>query len=140
MARPFGTKNIETPEKLWDLFCAYEKQTKETPIKVQDYVGKDGDMVYRDKEVPLTIEGFECYCFDEGIISDLSRYFSNDGESYNDYRTICSHIKKKVRADQIKGGMAGIYNHSITQRLNNLVERQANEITATIKKMPWMDE
>jgi hypothetical protein len=123
MARPKGTKNIETPEKLWEIFLAYKNYVKENPIKVQDYVGKDGDAVYRDKERPLTIEGFECYCFENEIIGDLSHYFANTGSRYSDYVTICSRIKKVVRNDQIEGGMVGIYNPSITQRLNNLIEK-----------------
>jgi hypothetical protein len=123
MARPKGTKNIETPEKLWEIFLAYKNYVKENPIKVQDYVGKDGDAVYRDKERPLTIEGFECYCFENGIIGDLSHYFANTDNRYSNYLTICSRIKKMVRKDQIEGGMVGIYNPSITQRLNNLIEK-----------------
>jgi hypothetical protein len=85
MARPKGTKNIETPEKLWEIFLAYKNYVKENPIKVQDYVGKDGDAVYREKERPLTIEGFECYCFENGIIGDLSHYFANTGNRYLNY-------------------------------------------------------
>jgi hypothetical protein len=123
MARPKGTKNIETPEKLWEIFLAYKKYTKDNPIKVQDYVGKDGNDVLREKERPLTIEGFECYCFENAIIGDLSHYFANTDNRYSDYVTICLRIKKMVRKDQIEGGMAGIYNPSITQRLNNLIEK-----------------
>ena len=123
MARPKGTKNIETPEKLWEIFLAYKKYTKDNPIKVQDYVGKDGNDVLREKERLLTIEGFECYCFENAIIGDLSHYFANTDNRYSDYVTICLRIKKMVRKDQIEGGMAGIYNPSITQRLNNLIEK-----------------
>jgi hypothetical protein len=121
-------KYIETPEKLLEYFEEYKKETKNNPIQVQDYVGKDAEMVYRTKERPLTIDGFEVWLFKKGIISDLSNYFANSDNRYSDYSTICSHIKKEVRRDQIEGGMAGIYNPSITQRLNNLVERQENTI------------
>jgi hypothetical protein len=121
-------KYIETPEKLLEYFEEYKKETKNNPIQVQDYVGKDAEMVYRTKERPLTIDGFEVWLFKKGIISDLSQYFANTEQRYTDYQTICSHIKKEVRSDQIEGGMAGIYNPSITQRLNNLVERQENTI------------
>jgi len=31
MARPSGTKNIETPEKMWDYFLAYKKNVKDNP-------------------------------------------------------------------------------------------------------------
>lgn len=121
-------KYIETPEKMWEYFESYKLWVKENPILVQDYVGKDAEMVYRTKERPLTIDGFENYLEDKKIISDLGKYFSNDGGNYNDYRTICSRIKRNVRQDQIEGGMAGIYNPSITQRLNNLTEKTENTI------------
>jgi hypothetical protein len=124
-------KYIETPEKLLEYFEEYKKETKSNPIQVQDYVGKDADMVYRTKERPLTIDGFEVWLFKKGIISDLSNYFANSDNRYSDYSTICSHIKKEVRSDQIEGGMAGIYNPSITQRLNNLVEKVQNDVTVT---------
>lgn len=116
-------KAIETPERLWELFKAYEIKTKSNPIKVHDYVGKDALEVEREKERPLTIDGFEDYLFEEGIINDLGDYFSNKDGRYSDYATICRAIRRRCRKDQIEGGMAGIYNPSITQRLNNLVEK-----------------
>jgi hypothetical protein len=116
-------KYIETPEKMWGLFEQYKAYTKSRPILVQDFVGKDGDEVNRKKERPLTIDGFECWCYDNGIIGDLSHYFANTEQRYNEYLTICSRIRKAVRTDQIEGGMSGIYNPSITQRLNGLTDK-----------------
>ena len=127
MARPKGTKYIETPEKMWDLFAAYVEWAKNTPFKQKDWVGKDGDQVFREKERPLTMEGFERYVFGIGLNGDLSHYFGNLDNRYADYVSICSRIRKEIRGDQIEGGMAGIYNPSITQRLNNLVERTDNK-------------
>jgi hypothetical protein len=37
--------------------------------------------------------------------------------------TICHACKEEIRQDQIEGGMASVFNASITQRLNNLTER-----------------
>ena len=123
-------KYIETPEKMWEYFLAYKEATKNNPILVKDWVGKDADEVNREKERPLTIEGFECWCYDNEIINDLSNYFANSNNKYSDYSTICSRIRKAVRNDQIEGGMAGIYNPSITQRLNGLVDKkEVNDIT-----------
>ena len=116
-------KYIETPEKMWELFEQYKAYTKSRPILVQDFVGKDGDEVNRKKERPLTIDGFECWCYDNDIINDLSQYFANTEQRYNEYQTICSRIRKAVRTDQIEGGMSGIYNPSITQRLNGLTDK-----------------
>lgn len=123
MARPHGTKYIETPEKLWDLFILYKEGVKSKPILVHDFVGKDGYSVHREKERPLTMEGFENYLFREDVISDVSDYFENKDNRYSDYIHICRAIKKTIRQDQIEGGMAGIYNPSITQRLNGLTEK-----------------
>lgn len=116
-------KYIETPEKMWELFEQYKQYTKSRPILVQDFVGKDGDEVNRKKERPLTIDGFECWCYDNDIISHLSDYFANSDNKYAEYSTICSRIRKAVRTDQIEGGMSGIYNPSITQRLNGLTDK-----------------
>lgn len=116
-------KYIESPEKMWEYFQRYKKEVKQDVILVHDFVGKDAEEVYRRKERPLTLEGFENWCADNEIIEDLGHYFANTDNRYDDYRTICSRIKKVIRQDQIEGGMAGIYNPSITQRLNNLVER-----------------
>jgi hypothetical protein len=116
-------KYIETPDKLWEYFLSYKTEVKSKPFLIKDWVGKDAVDVYREKEKPLTIEGFECWLYDQNIISDLSQYFANTEQRYTDYQTICSRVKKAVRQDQIEGGMAGVYNPSITQRLNNLVEK-----------------
>jgi len=121
-------KYIESPEKLWEYFTEYKKHTKKTPIIIKDWVGKDAFTVNREKEKPLTIEGFENYLEDKEIISNLSNYFANSDNKYSDYSTICSRIKRNVKQDQIEGGMAGIYNPSITQRLNSLVEKSENTI------------
>lgn len=125
MGRP---NKIESPEHLWSLFQEYKKETKRNPILVQDYVGKDAQMVYKEKERPLTMEGFECYVWDKGVINGLDQYFANSNGRYKRFLAICSRIKKDIRQDQIAGGMAGIYNPSITQRLNNLVEKTQQTI------------
>jgi hypothetical protein len=124
-------KYIETPEKLWEYFQEYKKETKSKPFLIKDWVGKDAFNVQREKERPLTLEGLECWLFDKDIIGDLSHYFANTDNKYSDYLTICHAIKKAVRQDQIEGGMAGMYNPSITQRLNGLVEKTQTEVNVT---------
>jgi hypothetical protein len=121
-------KYIETPEKMYELFLAYKHEVKSNPRKKHTFVGKDGNSEYELLERPLTIEGFECYCYDNEIINDLSNYFANSDNRYSEYSTICSRIKKEIRNDQIEGGIVGQYNASITQRLNGLTEKVATEV------------
>jgi hypothetical protein len=125
MARPKGTKYIETPQKMWELFMQYKESVKNRPKLVQDYVGKDGKVVYREREVPLTFVGFDNFVFNyEGVQSKgVQQYFVNQDKIYDDYISICSRIKGIIRQDQIEGGMVSIYNPSITQRLNGLTEK-----------------
>ena len=125
-------KAISSPEELWEHFINYKNLTKANPIIVNDYVGKDGDRVERTKERPLTIEGFENYLEDMEIINDMSNYFANTNDKYSEFSTICKRIKRNVRIDQIEGGMAGIYNPSITQRLNGLVEKTQTDLNANV--------
>ena len=129
-----ASKYIETPEVMYKLFNEYREQVKASSFKIIDWVGGQGKEVERKKEKPLTLEGFENYTFERGIIADLGDYFRNKDDRYSDYATICMRIKKIIRQDQIEGGMAGIYSTSITQRLNGLVEKTENksEITEII--------
>ena len=120
-------KAIESPEVMYQLFQEYCEHIKANPIKVKDWVGGMAKPVVREKEVPLTMEGFEIYGFRQGIVIGLDQYFANREGRYEDFVSICSRIRKEIRDDQIKGGMAGIFNPSITQRLNNLVEKTENK-------------
>jgi uncharacterized protein (DUF2164 family) len=130
---------IESPEMLLELFEKYREETKSNPILKHTFVGKDGKSVYEKRERALTIDGFEVYCFKEGIINDLGDYFSNKGERYGDFTTICTRIRQIVREDQIQGGMAGVYNPSITQRLNGLTEKVQTEQNINVNKLPeWL--
>lgn len=125
MARP---NKITSPEHLLELFEEYKRRTKENPFRVIDYVGKDAIPVHREKERPLTMEGFNVFVFKEGIASGLQNYFANLNGRYKRFLSVCSYIREEIRQDQIEGGMAGMYNPSITQRLNNLVDKQQVQV------------
>ena len=137
MAKVGRPKNIQTPDEMWQAFQKYRDAVKSKPIRVKDWVGAVATEVAREKERPLTLEGFSVYCFEQGITSNIHDYFGNKNGSYVEFSHICRAIKEVIRQDQIEGGMAGIYNPSITQRLNGLVEKtQADdkrEMTIKVK-------
>lgn len=120
-------KLISTPEDLMKLFDDYKQITKSNPIKKHVFVGKDGNSDYEEREKPLTFEGFKNYC--RRVICEVEQYFINPDNRYNEYISICRAIKDEIREDQIIGGMTMIYNPSITQRLNNLVEKTQSDVT-----------
>ena len=113
-------KLIETPEKLYSYFAEYKEYIKTNPRTI-DKALQSGKIAKETLRVPLTMDGFEVFCYQKGFT--VEHYFRNSNDSYGAYCTICSLIKKEIRADQIEGGMVGQYNPSITQRLNNLTEK-----------------
>lgn len=117
---------------MWELFEAYCEKVKANPFIVTDWVGKDADEVDRKKEKPLTMEGFQNYLDDLDILTDVTAYFENKNGTYDDFFRVCSRIRRTIREDQISGGMAGIYNPSITQRLNSL----ADNVNQTVIEQP----
>ena len=116
-------RKIESPELMESLFDEYIEETKGNPILKHTFVGKDGKSVYEKRERAVTLDGFELFCYREGIINDLGDYFSNKNGKYTEFSTICTRIRQRIREDQIQGGLAGVYNTSITQRLNGLTEK-----------------
>lgn len=121
------TRIFKSPDELEHAWTLYKESLKKEAlewVKVQ-YVGKEGQRMEDAFKLPYTMEGFSVYCYkNHGVIK---HYFSNTDNYYNDFCTICSHIKEEIRHNQIMGGLLGIYNPSITQRLNSLVEK--SEVT-----------
>lgn len=131
MAEFVKPKAIESPEQFYSMFEEYKQWVKNNPIEIEDYVGKDAERVMRQKPRPLTIEGFQNHCFRNYGLSTLQQYFENRDERYGEYVSICRTVRDEIRQNQIEGGMAGIFNPSITQRLNNL--KEATDVTTNGK-------
>jgi DNA polymerase II small subunit/DNA polymerase delta subunit B len=121
MAKVGRPRNLDSPEQLYELFIRYKTDVKANPRIKSVFGGKEFEERAEPLERPLTMEGFEIFCWDEvGMVED---YFLNRDKRYSEFTAICSRIRKEIREDQITGGMVGQYNASITQRLNNLKEQ-----------------
>ena len=122
------TRIFKSPEELEKAFNEWKVNLKEQANEWLDinYVGKDGREVQNPKKVPMTMEGFERFCYNN--YGGVNHYFDNKEGYYDDFGTICSYIKKEIRENQIIGGMLGFFNPSITQRLNNLTEKVQSEV------------
>lgn len=127
--KPNANKYLQ-PYDLEKMFYDYFTEVKKNPYKIKDWVGAQGIMITREKERPVTMEGFREFGYKKGVT--LKNYFDNVDGNYNEYYTICLRIKDLIRDEQINGGMAGIYNPSITQRLNGLVEKTQTELSGGI--------
>ena len=126
------TRVFRSPDELEIAWKAYKEDLiiqANDWLKVQ-YVGKDGMRMTDELKLPYTMDGFEVFCYEN--YGDVENYFRNKDGYYDDFTAICSHIKKVIRANQITGGMLGVFNTSITQRLNNLAENTKTELKGTL--------
>lgn len=130
MAKVGRPRNLESPEQLYQLFLKYKQEVKANPRIKSVFGGKEFEERAEPLERPLTMEGFEIFCWDQ--VGEVEQYFKNIDKRYSEYIPICSRIRKEIRDDQITGGMVGQYNPSITQRLNNLKE----QVEQTIIEQP----
>ena len=124
-------KYIKTPAEMMALFEEYKKEVKSNPFIIVDWVGATAKEVKRQKEKPLTKEGFENYVRKNTRLKNFGDYFANTNNAYSDYIDTLAAIKNEIRQDQIEGGMAQVYNSGITARLNNLVEKTENKHEVT---------
>jgi len=115
-------KKIKDPKQLEEIFKEYKSYTKTNPRFKYHLNQRTGDMVGEPLEVPYTIEGFEIFCHDKYNFT-AKHYLENTNKAYDEFCTISTRIRKEIRDDQIKGGMVGQYNPSITARLNALKEQ-----------------
>jgi len=130
-------KSVKDLEKAWNEFKEDLKVQAINWPKVQ-YVGKEGDRKVDYPVIPYTMEGFERYCHEN--YGYVEQYFKNKDMLYDDFVPICSRIRKEIREQQIIGGLLGVYNPSITQRLNGLTEKQSIEVSERSAIIDWSDE
>ena len=118
------TRIFKHPDELEQAWILYKKDLDNKAlewVKIQ-YVGKEGEQKRDPYKLPYTLEGFEIFCYEN--YGCVEQYFKNAGGYYDVFMPICSYIKKEIRNNQITGGMLGVFNPSITQRLNSLIEKQ----------------
>lgn len=117
-------KYIESPEHLEQLFEDYKTWVEENPIKKEVFVGGKGRREEQKLQRPLTIQGFTKYVFGKVGLVKLDDYFGNKESRYTEFAGVVTRIRVEIMADQIEGGLSGIYHHNLTARLNGLAEQQ----------------
>ena len=105
MAKVGRPRNLDSPEQLYELFLRYKEDVKANPRIKSVFGGKEFEERAEPLERPLTMEGFEIFCWN--TVGEVEDYFSNRDKRYSEYTAICTHIRKEIRRDQIEGGMVG---------------------------------
>ena len=130
---PIKKKYIETPKRLWDLFCEFVEHERNNPMMKREYVGKDGDPVDTALQVPITFEAFECWLADIGIISNLGDYAKNKDNRYESYAPIITRIRNNCFAQNFKGAAVGLFNANIIAKKLGLAEKIDQNINQNVQ-------
>jgi hypothetical protein len=123
-------RKVESPEMLIEWFFQYLEWAKNNPFKVQDYVGKDGFMVYREKERPVTFMGFESWIYTVKDTFFHDTYWLKD----ENFSPVILRIKEACKAENVDGASAGVYQSNIIARINGI--KDATDTNVTIKEQP----
>lgn len=130
MARPFGTKIIETPEELWSMFQEYLNSLEVLEMEVPHV--KLGTVIIHTQEPP-TMEGFKYFGSNYFEIKGkdsitLSNYIENRTNNYDDYYVIVTRIKDYIYKHNFSRAAVGIYKESLIAKQLGLSEK----ITQTV--------
>ena len=135
MAKVGRPRKIDSPDTLLSLFREYKTWVKDNPRYKYTLNQRSGEMVAEPLECPLTMEGFEVYCFEKHDLT-VQHYILNTNKAYEEFCGISSHIKQQIRQDQINGGLVGQYNANLTARLNGLTEKTETTVTMEMPLFP----
>lgn len=128
-----GRPKLLTPQTIKEHWENYKKHVKANPFLIEDWVGAKAVPVIRKKERPISLIGFEIYCYQNDICKDLSPYINNKGGAYSEFLPIVTHIKKESEAEMLDGATSGIYNQNIVARKLGLTEKvEQTQIVHTI--------
>lgn len=109
-------KNIETPERFYELFEGYKEECKKNPKKENFWNSRAEKQVSVDREIPYTWNGFEIYLRKNKIICYPDDYKSNRDGRYSEYVDIIRTIDNEIYEDKFSGAVSGIYQHNIIAR------------------------
>ena len=121
-------KNIETPEKLIELFKEFKEWCKSNPRIENVLLAKTGEIIEVPRERPLTWSRFDSWCNDKEIIHDLEDYRTNRDGRYSDYGGVITRIDREMYSDKYEGAAVGIYNPNIIARDLGLADKNETKV------------
>lgn len=123
---PIKKKYIETPQRfleLWEEFKLYVDSNPDT----QQVATVKGVVEIKIKK-PYLRQGFEAFVY-KNYGFTIHQYISNQGNLYDAYVPIVTHIRNEWEDDQLSGTLTGRYKApNLIARMHNLVEKTQTEI------------
>lgn len=125
-------KLFATPELLWEAACEYFEWVDNNPLVKKDWVGKDGDEVYRELGRPYTIHALCLYlgCNTQYFKTFKAQLPDND----KDFNTILTRIEETIYSQKFDGAAVGIFQQNIIARDLGLSDKKELEHSGDAKK------
>ena len=114
-----------TADELVAAFYRYVEWADNSPIKAAWRTRRKGDLKKADTLAkdegaiprPLSIDGF---CFHSGIVNWTE--FKKSNKERDGFANAIGYVERCIRAQQVDGATAGIYNPNLVARLNGISE------------------
>lgn len=130
-------KAIQTPQELYKLFTEYKEWVKANPYKFHDFVGKDAEEVWKQRQRALTWIGFEGWLAENEVLTHLGHYEQNTNGAYTNFLPTIARIKRECSADVVSGALAGVYQQNIAARIEGLADKK--EVDKKVTKLNFKD-
>lgn len=117
------TRNLNSPQELWDLFAEYERTLPIIEVPVSHV--KLG-IAYLPIKAPMTMEGFKDFCYDK--VGVIKHYIDNTDGNYTEYCPIITRIKERIFSKNFSGAAAGMYKENLIARQLGLAEKNQTNV------------
>lgn len=124
-----GTDRIfSEPTIMWDACVEYFTWCEENPLEEQDWVGKDGNEVIKNKMRAFTYSGLSLF------LGVNSKYFSQfeasivgrEDDLSKGFSSVLSRIRDTIYTQKFEGAAAGLLNQNIIARDLGLSDKSSN--------------
>lgn len=127
MGKPPIKQKYITEDELFNLWNDYKTEVDSKPDKQQIATGK-GVFEIAVKR-PYQRQGFEAFVYRK-LKCHVHQYIDNDGDRYDSYVGVVTHMRNEWQEDQIDGTLTGRYKSpNLVARLNGISDNKQMNVT-----------
>jgi hypothetical protein len=127
-----STSKEFTPEQFTQLWNDYVQWAEDNPLFKYELNQRAGEVIAIPCRRAINLQRFYVWV-KEKTGKCIAQYFDNPDNRYAEYISITSHIRDFRTADNIEGGMSGLYNANLTARINSIKEQ--TDVTSNSEKI-----
>lgn len=124
-------KSIESPEKLWEYWLEYKSSLQLIEVPISHV--KLG-ITYLKVPEPIHERSFNVWCCNNIDLGKgtIHKYFINEGNAYDEYRTTITRIKDDIFQHNYKYSAVGLHKEKLTMALLGLAQKSEEKVETRI--------